>query len=68
MVESERTVLLMDTEGGLWESMLMELQGETVKRLDSSNGINKTEALETAATQTGLGGKDRDEMTATAAA
>ena len=39
---------LMDPEGS-WESMLMELEGETVKRLDSSNGSDNTAVVVTGA-------------------
>ena len=44
---------------------MMDLEGETVKRLDRSYGSDKTAAVATSAAQTGLGG---EEMTATAAA
>ena len=45
MVESEDTVLFDGTIGGGWESTLMDLEVKMVKRLDSSNGSNKTEAV-----------------------
>ena len=45
----------MEPEGG-WESTLMELEGETVKRLNSSNSSGKTAVVLTAAAQTRLGG------------
>ena len=43
----------MDPEGAR-ESTLMELEVEMVKRLDRSNGRNKTAAIATAASQTWL--------------
>ena len=58
---------MMDLEGAC-ESMLVELEGETVKRLDSSNDSNKMAVVVTAAARTGLDGDSADEMTATAAA
>ena len=58
---------LKDPEGE-WESTLMELEGETKKRLDISNGSKKAAAVATAAEQTGLGSDGYDKMTATAAA
>ena len=67
VVESEETVPLMDPEGGAWESTLMDLEGEKVKRLDISNGSNKMEAVVMAAAQNGLGGNGGDEMASTAA-
>ena len=50
------------------ESMLIELEGETVKRLDSSNDSNKTAVVVTAAARTRLGGDSANEITATSAA
>ena len=57
----------MDLEGAC-ESMLVELEGETVKRLDSSNNRNKMAEVATTAVQTGLSGDGGNEITATAAA
>ena len=34
---------------GAWESILMELEGETMKHIYSSNGNNKTAEVATAA-------------------
>ena len=48
--------------------MLMDLEGKTVKQIDSSNVSDKTAALSTAAAQTGLGGDGGDKMTETVVA
>ena len=47
---------------------MTELEGETVKRIDSSNGSNKMEAVVMAAVRNGLGGDGGNDMTATTAA
>ena len=46
----------------------MELEGETVKRLDISNGSDKTAAVATAAEKNELVGDSGNKMTETAAA
>ena len=58
---------LKDPEGE-WESTLMELEGETKKRLDISNGSNNMEAVVMAAVRNGLGGDGGNEITSTEAA
>ena len=45
----------------------MELEYEIVKRIDRSNGNNKTAAVVTVAARNILGGDRNDKMTATAA-
>ena len=67
MAESEEPVLF-DGSRGAWDSTLMELEGETVKRIDIRNVSDKAEAVATAAARTGLGGNGDKEMTSTAAA
>ena len=67
VIESEEPVLF-DGAIEAWECTLMELEDNTVKRLDISTGKNKTSGLVTAAAQTGIGGSGGDEMTATAVA
>ena len=67
-MESEETLLFDGARGGAWESTLMDIEGETVKRLDSSNRSDKTTAVATAAAQTGLGSNGSDEMTTAAVA
>ena len=47
-MESEETVMFDGSRGGAWESTFMEIEGETVKRLDRRNGNNKTAAEATA--------------------
>ena len=66
-MDSEDPVLF-DGARGAWESTLMDLEGETVKRLDRSNIINKMAAVAMAAVQTGHGGDGGNGMTATTAA
>ena len=66
VAESEEPVQF-DGTIGRWESTLMDLEGEKVKRLDISNGSNKMEAVVMAAAQNGLGGNGGDEMASTAA-
>ena len=58
---------LMDPEGE-WESTLMELAEEMVKRLDSSIYNNNMEAVVMAAVRNGLSGDSGDKMTAMAVA
>ena len=50
----------MDLEG-VWESTFMELEGDTLKRIDNSNGSNKTAAVVTAVARTGLESDGSDE-------
>ena len=57
-------MVIMMAEAQTW----LGSSGETVKRLDSSNGSNKTTAVATAEVQTGLDGDSSDNMIATAAA
>ena len=58
---------LMDPEGE-WESTLMDLEGEKVKRIDISNDSNNMDAVVMADARNGICGDGANEMTATAAA
>ena len=58
---------MMEPEGA-WESTLMELEGETVTRLDSINGRNKTAEIATETVRIGIRRNGGNETTATAAA
>ena len=55
MAESEEPVLF-DGARGAWDSTLMELEGDMVKRIDIINVSDKSEAVATAAARNGLGG------------
>ena len=67
MVGIEGMFPLMESEG-VWDSIFMKLEGETMKRIYGSNGINKTSAVSTEMARTGLRGDGGNKMKETLAA